>query len=411
MPANALAVSDRDIVDAYHYMLGRWLVLRRERLEIAEGMRWNEFAHRAPVGVAWPAPDFDVAASDAWVFVDASSATVLEIPGIRGRYYTVQVCNGWGEVVANVNERNYPRHPHGRYAFVLKGAKVAIPGSAQRIDLAGNKARLIARVERGAEPVEATDLQKAFTLKATGTPRAAPPVVDMEFTDDGLPGVEAFDATEAILGSEPDVNGGMEVPQRKARAVAAAAAYPAERGRIDEAIRRLAFPAFLKAMPQMAREENGWIHPRIAGNHGSDYLMRTIANLTGIWANTRREVAHFVTRSADGSAPCTITFPPSALPQSKARYFWSLHAVDDREHRVVANALDRFLLDTRSGLSYGAGGSLTVHLAPELPPGAPPGNWLPTPRGRGYELTLRFYGPSEDVVAGEYFPPARVETP
>ena len=123
MPTTALAVTDKDIVDAYHYMLGRWIALRRERLDLAAGMRWNELVHRAPTGVAWSDPGFDLAASDAWVYVDESTAAVLEIPEIRGRYHTVQVCNGWGEVVANINERNFPRRPHGRYALCLKGAR------------------------------------------------------------------------------------------------------------------------------------------------------------------------------------------------------------------------------------------------------------------------------------------------
>jgi hypothetical protein len=200
----------------------------------------------------------------------------------------------------------------------------------------------------------------------------------------------------------------MEVPQRMARAVAVAAGDGVERERIDEVIRRLAVPALLKAMPQMVREENGWLHPRIAGNYGSDYLMRTIANLAGRWVNSRREIVQFIGKSVDGSAPCTLTFPPDALPASKARYFWSIMAADDREHRVVPNPLDRFRLDARSDLAHASDGSLTLFLAPEAPPGAPLANWLPTPRGRRYDLTLRLYGPSEDVVAGEYFPPPRI---
>jgi hypothetical protein len=82
--------------------------------------------------------------------------------------------------------------------------------------------------------------------------------------------------------------------------------------------------------------------------------------------------------------------------------------VDDREHRVVPNPLDRFRLGARASLAHESDGSLTLYLAPEPPPGAPLGNWLPTPRGRRYDVTLRLYGPSEDVVAGEYFPPPRI---
>jgi hypothetical protein len=407
--ANALAVTDKDIVDAYHYMLGRWIVLRQERLDFEDLSRWNQLVHHAPGGVAWAHPNLDVATSDAWVFVDEASATVVELPEIRGRYYTVQLCNGWGEVVANINERTFPRRPYGKFVLCLEGAKVMIPPAAQRIDLPGRKARLLVRIGLGANAVEAIALQKRVTLKATGVPRVEGAVVHIDFTDDRLPGVEAFDCTEAILQSDPDVNGGMDVPQRKARAVAAAAAYPEERERIDAAIRVHAIPAFLRGLGEMEVTRDGWTQARMAGNHGSDYLLRSAANFRGLWGNRREEMVCFAARGIDGSADYSLTFPPDALPASKARHSWSVGAVDERESRVIPNPLDRFVLNAQSDLAYGAAGSLTLHFAPELPAGTSPGNWLPTPRGRKYNLALRYYDPSDDVVAGEYFPPARVE--
>ena len=42
----ARAISDRDIVEAYEYMLGRWLVLRQENLDFKEGLKWNQIVHR-----------------------------------------------------------------------------------------------------------------------------------------------------------------------------------------------------------------------------------------------------------------------------------------------------------------------------------------------------------------------------
>ena len=46
VPAHAQRVSDKDIVEAYQYMLGRWLVLRQETLDLKDGMKWNEVTHR-----------------------------------------------------------------------------------------------------------------------------------------------------------------------------------------------------------------------------------------------------------------------------------------------------------------------------------------------------------------------------
>ena len=36
-------------------------------------------------------------------------------------------------------------------------------------------------------------------------------------------------------------------------------------------------------------------------------------------------------------------------------------------------------------------------------------NWLPTPDGQSYNLTYRFYGPSQDIVSGEWLPPPLTE--
>lgn len=55
-PAEARAYSDQDISDAWIYLLGRLLVLRQQKADLAEGMKWNEIAHRKPGAVDWPTP-------------------------------------------------------------------------------------------------------------------------------------------------------------------------------------------------------------------------------------------------------------------------------------------------------------------------------------------------------------------
>jgi hypothetical protein len=50
-------------------------------------------------------------------------------------------------------------------------------------------------------------------------------------------------------------------------------------------------------------------------------------------------------------------------------------------------------------------GSSTLYFAPEQPNVASEPNWLPTPRGKNYNLTFRFYGPKPDLAEGDYFPP------
>ncbi len=403
--AMAAPVSDADIVDGYQYLLSRHLVLRQEKADLKEGVKWNEMVHRAPGGVAWANPNLDVAYSEAWVAVDDKSCTLVNVPAIKGRYYTVQVLNGWGEVTANINERNYPNHPSGTFALCLKGANVALPAGAERIDLPGKQSRILSRVELGADPNAAIALQKQITLKATGTPTIDPPVASAEFAAGKLPGVEAFDNVDALLASEPDA-AGMAGPQAKARAVAAAVAEsPTERARVDTIVHTQAQPKFLAAIETMGASQNGWSHPRVTGNYGDDYQMRSIANYAGIWANNAKEVVYFTNRNLDGGATYTMTFPANELPETKVGYFWSVIAVDTEKFQVIANPLNRFLLNKQSGLQPNVDGSLTLAFAPSQPADVPAANWLPTPKGEKYNLTFRFYGPSADVVSGTYFPP------
>ncbi len=403
------ALSDNDIVDAYHYMLGRWLVLRQETLDFQETFKWNDILHREPGGVRWANPNLDVACSEAWIYVDDSSCTIVELPEIKRRYYTLQVMNGWAEVITNVNERNFPQHPYGRFAFCLKGTKADLPRGTERIDLPDKKSRVLMRIELGANPTEAAALQKQVTMRATGSPNVEAVVASFDFPNERLPGAEAFLMTEAILASDADINQGMEEPQRKAHEVAKAAADLKARARIDDVIRRQAIPALHAYRDKFGTMKDGWIHPRPAGNYGSDFLMRAFTNFTGIWANTADELTCYSALSLDGSKTYVQTYPKSALPESKARYFWSVIVGESETVQVNSNPLKRCLLNNQSGLEFNGDGSLTLAFAPRQPTRVPKPNWLPTAEGKKYNLTYRFYGPAADVVTGRYFPPPMVQ--
>lgn len=407
--AAAKSLSDGDVVDAYHYMLGRWLVLRQETADFKDGMRWNEIVHRKPGAVAWANPNLDVAYSEAWVYANERSCTLIDLPEIKGRYYTVQTMNGWAEVISNINERYYPNHPSGLFALCLKDAQVDLPAGTERIDLPGRKSRVLMRIELGADKEAAVALQNRTTMKPTGTPNVADVVVPFDFPNNRFPGVEAFEQTEKILESEADINPGMEAPQRKARQVAAALTDPKERARIDGVIRSKAIPAFFAYGAEFGAMKDGWIHPRPPGNYGSDYLMRAFTNYSGIWANNAKEVVYYGAPPFDGSATYLQTYPKDALPATKARYFWSVIAVDDEKFQVISNPLDRYLLNKESGLQFNADGSLTLGFGPKKPADVAEANWLPTPEGGKYKLTYRFYGPSADLIDGTWFPPKMIK--
>jgi hypothetical protein len=408
--SGASKLSDRDITDAYLYLLGRLLVLRQEHLDFRdEGFEWNELVHHEPGGVAWPNPNLDVAYSEAWMAVDEHSSTRIEVPEITGRYYTVQILNAWGETLVNLNERNF-RHASGQFLICLRGAPVSLPVGTARVDLPGPKARVLIRVELGADREEAVRLQHLFRMEATGSPVINPPVSIPLFTNDKLPGAEAFEVAPAILAGEPDINPGTSVMQSKVRAVSGAANDTGDRKRIDEVIKRQAWASLKQQIAAMGVSRNGWVKPRIAGNYGDDWAMRTVVNYTGIWANNQQEVVYFGngagTTPLHGSETYTMTFPTPDQPDAHVRYFWSVTCVDAVNYRVIPNRRNRFLLSKHSPLELGQDGSLTLIVAPQPPADLPESNWLPTPAGENYVLTWRSYGPDHATAAGEWFPPA-----
>ena len=409
--------SDQDVSDAYIYLLGRLMVTRQQQLDFQEGFKWNEIVHRKPGAVDWPNPNLDVAYSEAWVAIDESSCTIVTVPKVEGRYYTVQFLNGWGETLANINERIFPKRPDGDFAVCLRGANVAIPADTTRIDLPVKYSRVLSRVELGADWDGAIALQHQFKLRATGTPKLPEIPKTPMFELERLPGVEAFEASGIALDSEPDLNPGLEPLQAKVRAIAAAAKNPAERTRIDLVIRTRVFSDLGKAGTIIGHGTmlNGWVRPGVVGEYGIDYLTRTLVDYRGIWANIKPEVLYYragvdgASGDINGDNVYTLTFSRDQLPAQYATHFWSVIAVDSARFRVLPNPLNRFLLNNQSRLQYGADGSLTLYFADQKPPDAPEENWLPTPKGTSYRLTFRFYRPTEGVANGTYYPPPLIK--
>lgn len=409
----AAALTDQQISDAYLYLLGRLLVLRQERLDFEkEGFEWNTLIYRTPGGVAWANPNLDVAYTEAWVAVDDKTCVRLDIPKIKGRYYTWHMLNGWDETVLNINERTYPNHPYGRFALCLKGSSATVPGDVVRVDLPSKTTRVLARIELGSNPKEAVRLQHEFKLTPMGQPQIDPVIQVPLFANDALPKSDAFDQADAILHGEADINPGMEeIRHWVAETEALIKSGPQGKARVDSVIEKQAWPTLVGMLHAPGPVQNGWSHPAAFGNYGDNYRMRTLVNLGGIWANNAKEATYFTRTDLDGSTTYTQTFPANALPKSKSRYFWSVIAIDAKEYKVIPNPLKRYLLNNQSKLKYNHDGSLTLVFAPTLPKGVPQGNWLPTPEGQKYNLTFRFYGPSDDVVNGQYYPPALMEKP
>lgn len=403
------------ITDAYAYLLGRALVIRQEQLDLAgDGAAYNRVVHH-PVGAeARP----DVARLEAWIAVDEQTAVILEVPRIGNRYYTVQICNEWGEVITNINPRTWPYRPSGKFALVSPRSRAELPAGAAPIVLHSHKAKLVAQVAVAGDAEGAAELQRKFTLTPSREPRIDAPVSIPEFDAESLPGVELFDAADAILASALDVSPAAPAVQSKVRWVAQLGSDPMNRRTLHTKIVDKVIPRLrAHAASDAAQSQNHWRRPRAAGSYGADVRARTCAHLDGIWTNTMAEVVTFVgARDAageplDGSRAYVLHFPAGLRPDRVAKGYWSLTLTDAATGRAVANPLERFHFDSRSRLAREGDGSLKILVGAEHDQSVPDSNWLPAPAGRAFELTLRAFAPRAVVVDGGWFPPAleRVE--
>jgi hypothetical protein len=402
------------VADAYVYLLGRVLAIRQEHIDRkGEGFAYNKIKYN-PLGSAdFVNPNFDVAYLEAWFAVDDNSAAMLEVPEVKNRYYTAQILDEWGEVIANINERQFPTKPFGKFVLVKPGSQFNVPPDAGRIELHSSKAKLLGRVELKDDPDGAVKLQHAFTATPLGNPVIAPPPAIPAFDNKDLIGVAIFDDVDAKLASALDVAPNAASMQQKVRAVAAYSASGEQaRAAIDAqlkpAIERFKEDALTKTAPY----RNHWLCGAIGGNYGDDFRRRTAANYAGIWANNPAEVVYYPgTRDSDdkpldGSASYVMHFPADSLPDSVVNAYWSVILVGVPDYRVVPNPLKRYNFNNYSRLQKEADGSLKIGIGPKPVAGVPETNWLPSADGKPFSLTFRTYVPKETVQKCEWTPPA-----
>jgi hypothetical protein len=164
------------------------------------------------------------------------------------------------------------------------------------------------------------------------------------------------------------------------------------------------------------KDENGW---RVATNAFGDRRMlagnwtrRAAAAMAGIYGNDAQEALYpLLVTDSDGKKPdCsnnryTVTFRPDDLPPANS--FWSITMYDGKTQLLVANPINRYLVNSPMlpNLNRDPDGSITLYIQNESPGSARESNWLPAPAGPIY-VTMRIYWPKEAALSGAWKPPA-----
>ncbi|WP_319519009.1 DUF1254 domain-containing protein [uncultured Martelella sp.] len=188
-----------------------------------------------------------------------------------------------------------------------------------------------------------------------------------------------------------------------------------ERTAIDQGV-KAARADIAKAIKTMGKIENGWsVTTDVQGNregYNGDWGLRAAVAVTGLLANDTAEAVYPITNvdidhnKLDGAKSAyTITFKPGELPPAHA--FWSVTMYDGKTQHLVANPIDRYLINSPMlpELTKNADGSLTLYIQKDAPTDpAKKANWLPAPDGPFY-LAMRIYWPKQAVLDGDWQPP------
>jgi len=143
----------------------------------------------------------------------------------------------------------------------------------------------------------------------------------------------------------------------------------------------------------------------------NNYLYRFAAAELGIYGNSKQEAMYPVYRTdADGRAldaamnRYTLYFPKGQLPPVNA--FWSLTMYKLPSSLLVANSLDRYLINSSMipDLKSDGDGGLMIYLQHESPGAAKESNWLPAPKGP-FTAVLRLYWPKQETLDGRWKSP------
>lgn len=159
------------------------------------------------------------------------------------------------------------------------------------------------------------------------------------------------------------------------------------------------------------RAVNGWFYfpTHIGQAHTKDYLMRSAwQSLWGIVAHPPHECTYLWAsldqngERLNGKRRYELLMRREQFPHVEA--FWSFTLYQD--FNLVPNEINRWAIrENMKGLKFGDDGSLRIFVQAERPSDDKFSNWLPCPKDGNFNLTMRNYMPSREIIEQRYDPP------
>jgi hypothetical protein len=393
----------------------------------------NQFAH-VP---AFPdatftdvvSPNADTLYSAAFLSLEKGSI-VLSVPDTHGRYYLMQMMDGWTNVFASPGKRTTGTE---KGAFAITGPHWTgkLPGDLKEIKSPTNMVWILGRTQTNGKAdfaaVHALQAQyKVTPLRAWGKPYTPPanlptdPNVDMKATPvDTVAEMDAstfFNRLAALMKDNPPAAADAPIVAKLA-GLGVFAGQPfninkngadfakAVSDGVEDGKKRV---IELGHNPGNVKMVNGWaIMTGDVGTYGTNYDARAGVARAGLGANLPADAIYPVARVDGNGQPLNganrylVHFDRGQTRPANA--FWSLTMYNDRQH-FVANPINRYAIGDRDKLQFNPDGSLDLYLQHDSPGKEKESNWLPADSG-GFNVIMRIYWPKDTVTSGAWAPP------
>lgn len=368
-------------------------------------------------------PNADTLYSTAWLNL-AKEPYILHVPNVNGRYYLMQMLDGWTNVFADPGTRTTGTKAHD-FAIVGPNWHGTLPKGVTPYKSSTDMVWIVGRTYSTGTPEDykmvhqIQDEYKLVPLSAYDEEYTPPegkvdPSVDMRNPVRNQ--VNALDAgtyfkklAKLMKDNPPALSDSAMVEKLSKLGIIAGENF--DISKIDPAVVEGLNEAVKVAQQKIMEHEknagtiiNGWTLLTKTGVYGTNYLQRAYVAAVGLGANKPQDAIYPATtvdnkgEKLNGSYHYIIHFGEDAMPPVKG--FWSLTMYDD-QYFFVDNSLKKYNVSSRNHFKPNADGSTDIYIQHDSPGKDKEANWLPAPEG-DFVLMFRFYWPKESLIKGRW---------
>lgn len=371
-------------------------------------------------------PNCDTYYALAWLDL-SNEPLVLDIPDTHGRYFLLPVLDAWTNVIASPGKRTTGTNAQ-QYLITGPGWKGNVPKHIKQIASPTNMAWLAGRTqvnnsEDGATVVK--DIQQGYQLTPWSSygKQYAPPAGKIDslllmkapsLQVSEMSVVNFFNLLNLLMVTNPPLASDTAILKR-IKLIGIVPGSTFDTSMFSPAVMDSfhTIPLWCKKnLAELAMKQvkvNGWTMPRGLGDYGTRYAQRAMIAARGLGANLDEDAVYPSSLTdADGEKydganhKYILHFEAGKFPPANA--FWSI-TMYNMDNFLVANSINRFAIGDRQPLQKNDDGSVDIYIQHVHPGKEMESNWLPAPAGP-FNLTMRIYWPGDEVLNGNWMPPA-----